>query len=123
MLKEVENGMDQVKQLYGRKVEKVERDRDEAVLRCKDLQDDLKGVHAQCADLQARAREREEAARKAQDAVASEGDKCKQAVAAAEARVQEVEKEMRLLLQAFEDERAASAAKAAQLADVLKAWR
>lgn len=123
MLREVEQGMDQVKELYGKKVEKVERDRNDAVLQCKDLQADLQREHARLEDAQAQAREHEDSAKKAQAAVATEGERCKHAVAEAEKRVHEVEKEMRLLLQAFEDERAASAAKAAQLADVLKAWR
>lgn len=123
MLREVEQGMDQVKGLYGKKVEKLERDRNDAMVQCKDLQADVQREHARFEDAQAQAREHEEAAKRAQAAVAAEAEKCKHVRSEAERRVHEVEKEMRLLLQAFEDERAASAAKAAQLADVLKAWR
>ena len=115
MLKEVEQGMDQVKDLYGKKVERVEREKSEEL--------DLQRVQSRLSDAIQHSREHEAVAEQARAAVTAEEDKRKQAVAQADARVKEVEKEMRLLLQAFEDERAASAAKAAQLADVLKAWR
>lgn len=123
MLKEVEQGMDQVKDLYGKKVERVEREKSEAVRQCKELELDLQRVQSRLSDAIQHSREHEAVAEQARAAVTAEEDKRKQAVAQADARVKEVEKEMRLLLQAFEDERAASAAKAAQLADVLKAWR
>lgn len=123
MLKEVEKGMDQVKELYGKKVDRVEREKTEALLQCKDLEQELQTVQSRLDHAISESKEHEGAAQQARVAVVAEEDKRKHEVAQADARVSEVEKEMRLLLQAFEEERAASAAKAAQLADVLKAWR
>ena len=123
MLKEVETGMDQVKELYGRKVERLERERSEALEQNDDLQRKLQKVEA---SLTAARKEYQLDLAAAHDAKlqAVADAECHSSTAkASERRVVEVENEMRALLEAFEKERAQSALRAQQLQDVIKLWK
>jgi chromosome segregation ATPase len=123
MLKEVERGMDQVKDLYGRKVDRVERERQEAMDQCSDLQHQFDMSEAAAKAAREELQKELADARSSLSEAISDTDRHRAAARAAEARVTEVENEMRLLLEAFERERAQSASRAQQLQDVIKLWQ
>lgn len=124
MLKEVETGMDQVKGLYGRKVDRVERERREALEQCSELQRQVDKAGAAATASREEIQQEIAAARSSKfEAVADAKRHSSAALAAAECRVVEVENEMRVLLEAFERERAQSASRAQQLQDVIKLWQ
>lgn len=123
MLKEVETGMDQVKELYGRKVDRVERERRAALAHCEDLQRQTDRAEAAAKEAREHSQQANAEAEKCRERAVAEAERLAAAARAADARVHEVEMEMRALLEAFEKERAATAAKAAQLQEVIKAWQ
>lgn len=123
MLKEVETGMDQVKELYGRKVDRVERERREALEQCSDLQRLLDKAEVAAKAAREEVHQELSTARSSHAAAAAEAERHCAAARAAEARAVEVENEMRVLLEAFERERAQSASRAQQLQDVIKLWQ
>ena len=123
MLKEVETGMDQVKELYGRKVDRVERERREALEQCSDLQRQVDKAEGAAKAAREEIHKELSTARSSQAAAAAEAERHRAAARVAEARALEVENEMRVLLEAFERERAQSASRAQQLQDVIKLWQ
>lgn len=123
MLKEVETGMDQVKELYGRKVDRVERERREALEQCSDLQRQVDKAEGAAKAAREEVHKELSTARSSQAAAAAEVERHCAAARVAEARALEVENEMRVLLEAFERERAQSALRAQQLQDVIKLWQ
>jgi chromosome segregation ATPase len=125
MFKELERGIDEVNALYSKKEKRLEGERDAAKQELRSAQEELDKTLSALETAQANAAAavegREEAASEA-EASRKEAKMSFDGARKAEGRLKEVEAEMRVLLDAFEEEKAANAAKAAQLSAILQAW-
>jgi hypothetical protein len=125
MVKYVEHEVDRVKALFGQKERRLIAGHNESEQRVCMLEAevdkaaaDLKIAHAAAQEAQAVAK----GAEAERVALGREVEQLRGVAEAARGRVAVVEDEMRLLLAAFEEEKAASNAKAAQLQAVLREW-
>jgi seryl-tRNA synthetase len=123
MLKEVEAGMDQVKELYGRKVDRVDQERRVALKECSDLQRQLDGAEAAAKSASDSMQQELAAAMSMKSEAIATAEQHRAAAKAAEERVVEVEHEMRALLEAFERERAESAVRAKKVQEFMQLWQ